>query len=115
MTSLMADAERHEYFKQIAAEKQDIEEMQLPFLKENKTIHGHKIVRAAQREVWMLNGILEYNLACESLKKVVDNFNKIDQVPSGYDYPELCQSEKIPDFLVTHVKQTQEFKNLNKK
>ena len=64
----MSDEERHEYLKSIQAEKQDIEEMQLPFLMEQKTLYGQRMALAAKRELWMLNGILQHNLACQSLK-----------------------------------------------
>ena len=46
-------------------------------------------IRQCQRDLWILEGILSHKLDQDLLRKVSDNFEKIDCVPSGYFYPEL--------------------------
>ena len=46
-------------------------------------------MRACQREIWVIDGVLTQNLNHELLMKVAANFAKIDRVPQGYFYPEL--------------------------
>ena len=45
--------------------------------------------RAIQRELWVLNGVLDHDFSITVLQKVAENFEKADAVPQGYFYPEI--------------------------
>ena len=42
-----------------------------------------------QRDLWLLNGVLDHKLNGELLQEIAAKFRRIDAVPQGYYYPEL--------------------------
>ena len=51
-----------------------------------------RILRKNCRDIWVLEGALDYKLDYELLMKVVKKFELIDCVPTGYHYPEFYAS-----------------------
>ena len=60
------------------------------------------MLHAMQRELWVLDGIIEHGFITKPLQKVSDNFEKIDAVPRGYFYHEIYASRKLPFHLQAH-------------
>jgi hypothetical protein len=52
-----------------------------------------KQIRGLKRELWVVEGVLKFNLNKVVLDTIVSKFNHIDAVPSGYYYPELFQQK----------------------
>ena len=52
--------------------------------------------RAVQRELWVLDGLIEHGYTVKPLQRVSDNFEKIDAVPKGYFYHEIYASKWAP-------------------
>ena len=42
-----------------------------------------------EAEIWVLHGIIDQNHSEDELRAVVKRHMKINQVPKGYNYPEL--------------------------
>ena len=53
-----------------------------------------KAVRSKQRNLWVLNGILDHGLSLDLLKPIVQKYEKIDAVPGHYMQPELFKSHQ---------------------
>ena len=51
-----------------------------------------KLLRKNNRDIWLLEGALDYKLDYDLLLKVVKKFELIDCVPTGYHYPEFYAS-----------------------
>ncbi len=43
--------------------------------------------------MWKFNGAIEHGLCYESLNSITLKFERIDLVPSNYNYPELFQND----------------------
>ena len=52
--------------------------------------------RAVQRELWVLDGLIEHGYTVKPLQRVSDHFEKIDAVPKGYFYHEIYASKRAP-------------------
>ena len=51
-----------------------------------------RLLRKNNRDIWLLEGALDYKLDYDLLLKVVKKFELIDCVPTGYHYPEFYAS-----------------------
>ena len=52
-----------------------------------------------EREIWLLTGVIDHDLAEEKLVQVAEKFARIHLVPRGYFYAEIYQGTAKPTFL----------------
>ena len=45
--------------------------------------------REAQRDIWLLTGLIDHRLDLALLNAVIAKYRRIDAVPKGYHYPEF--------------------------
>ena len=50
-------------------------------------------VKTIQRLIWVLEGLMNHNMTLKQLLKVSKTYQKTDQVPQGYDFPNTSPRE----------------------
>ena len=82
------------YKGELREQVKHLEEVILPSIEGNDK---YDRVKAVQRELWVLNGILEYGFKEEILNKISKKYERIGIVPSSYHQAELyAQAQQTP-------------------
>ena len=90
LSQIIGVAEKEEYLAEISnVRKKLLKQIESGVLDDNGLAFDDLTHRAMQREVWVLNGVLEHDFSITVLQKVAENFDKVDAVPQGYFYPEI--------------------------
>ena len=90
LSQIIGVAEKEAYLAEISnVRKKLLKQIESGVLDDNGLAFDDLTHRAMQREVWVLNGVLEHDFSITVLQKVAENFDKVDAVPQGYFYPEI--------------------------
>ena len=82
------------YKVELREQVKHLEEIILPSIEGNDK---YDRVKAVQRELWVLNGILEYGFKEEILNKISKKYERIGIVPPSYHQAELyAQAQQTP-------------------
>ena len=54
--------------------------------------------RDKKRRSWLVNGVTRHGLNLEDLKRIHDQYERLDLVPQHYNYPQFFRQREKPNF-----------------